>query len=270
MNTKDMFEVFPDMKQEHQDEAQERWGNTEAWKQSAERWSQYTKTDVKRMKLEMTQVYGRLENVFALGARPDAPEALEAIEAMRLLSDKWFYDTSKEMHVKGTEFVSRDQRFVRNIDKTINDIDPETGQEKHPMNTKEMFEVFPDMKQEHQDEAQERWGNTEAWKQSAERWSQYTKADMERMKSEMTQAYGRLENVFASGARPDAPEALAAIEALRLLSDKWFYDTSKEMHVKGTEFVSRDERFVRNIDKNCAGLAAWIHEAAKANLQREA
>ena len=152
------------------------------------------------------------------------------------------------------------------IDKTINDIDPETGREKHPMNTKEMFEVFPDMKQEHQDEAQERWGNTEAWKQSAERWSQYTKTDMERMKSEMTQAYGRLENLFASGTRPDAPEALMAIEAMRLLSDKWFYDTSKEMHVKGTEFVSRDERFVRNIDKNCPGLAAWIHQAAKANL----
>jgi DNA-binding transcriptional MerR regulator len=152
------------------------------------------------------------------------------------------------------------------IDKTLGDIDPETGREKHPMNTKEMFEVFPDMKQEHQDEAQERWGNTEAWKQSAERWSRYTKADVERMKLEMTQVYGRLENVFASGARPDAPEALTAIEAMRLWSDKWFYDTSKEMHVKGTEFVSRDERFVRNIDKNCPGLAAWIHQATKANL----
>lgn len=154
------------------------------------------------------------------------------------------------------------------IDKTINDIDPETGQERHPMNTREMFEVFSDMQQEHQDEAQERWGSTEAWKQSAERWSKYTKTDVERMKSEMTQVYGRLENLFASGAKPDAPEAITAIEAMRLLSDKWFYDTPKETHVKGTEFVSRDERFVRNIDKNCPGLATWIHQAAKANLAR--
>ena len=152
------------------------------------------------------------------------------------------------------------------IDKTINGIDSETGREKHPMNTKEMFEAFPDMRQEHQDEAQQRWGNTEAWKQSAERWSQYTKADVERMKAEMAQVNRRLEEIFASGARPDAPEALTAVEALRLLSHKWFYDTSKEMHVKGTEFVSKDERFVRNIDKNCPGLAVWIHQAAKANL----
>ena len=152
------------------------------------------------------------------------------------------------------------------IDKTIAEIDPKTGQERQSMSNKEMFEVFPDMKQEYQDEAQERWGNTAAWKQSAERFKKYRKADMERMKQEMAQVYGRLEKVFAAGTKPDAPEAIAAIEAARLMSDKWFYDTSKEMHVKGTEFTSNDERFVRNIDKNCPGLAAWMHQAAKANL----
>jgi len=152
------------------------------------------------------------------------------------------------------------------IDRTIATIDPETGQEKQTMSNEEMFEVFPDMKPEYQDEAQERWGDTAAWKQSAERWSRYTKADMERMKQEMAQVYGRLEKVFAAGTRPDAPEAIAAIETARLLSDKWFYDTPKDLHVKGTEFTSRDQRFVRNIDRNCPGLAAWMHEAAKANL----
>ncbi len=152
------------------------------------------------------------------------------------------------------------------IDRTINDIDPVTGEEKHPMDTTELFEAFPDMRQEYQDEAQERWGHTEAWRQSAERWSKYTKADVDRMKAEMAKVYGRLEDVFASGAKPDTPEALTAIEAMRQLSDRWFYDTSKEMHVRGTGFVSQDERFVRNIDRNYPGLAAWIHRAAKANL----
>jgi MerR family transcriptional regulator, thiopeptide resistance regulator len=154
------------------------------------------------------------------------------------------------------------------IDKTIAEIDPKTGKEKPTMSNKEMFEVFPDMKPEYQDEAQERWGNTAAWKQSAARFAKYTKADMERMKQELAHAYGQLEEVFAAGTKPDAPAALAAIEAVRLLSDKWFYDTSKEMHVKGTEFTSNDERFVRNIDKNCPGLAAWMHQAAKANFAK--
>jgi MerR family transcriptional regulator, thiopeptide resistance regulator len=152
------------------------------------------------------------------------------------------------------------------IDRTIAGIDPSTGKERQTMSNEEMFDVFPDMKQEYQDEAQQRWGNTTAWKQSAERFSKYTKADMEQMKREMAQMYGHLEKLFSAGTKPDAPQAIAAIEAARLLSDKWFYDTSKQMHVKGTEFTSRDERFVRNIDRNCPGLALWIHEAAKANL----
>jgi hypothetical protein len=128
-----------------------------------------------------------------------------------------------------------------------------------------MFEVFPDMKQEYQDDAQHRWWDTTAWKQSAERFGRYTKADMEQMKREMAQVYAHLENVFSAGAKPDAPEAIAAIEAARRMSDKWFYETSKEMHAKVTGFTSGDERFVRNIDRNCPGLAAWMHEAAKAN-----
>lgn len=152
------------------------------------------------------------------------------------------------------------------IDRTIATIDPETGRESRTMSNEEMFEVFPEVKPEYQDEAQERWGNTAAWKQSAQRWSSYTRADMEHMKQDMAGVYGRLEKLFAAGTRPDAPEAIAAIEAARLLSDKWFYDTPKELHVKGTEFTSKDSRFVRNIDRNCPGLAAWIHEAAKANL----
>src|SRR5690606_26502635 len=119
---------------------------------------------------------------------------------------------------------------------------------------------------EYQDEAQERWGHTDAWKQSAARWASYSKTDMERMKQELAQVYEQLEKVFATGTRPDAPAALAAIECARLLTDRWFYDCPKEFHVKGTDWVSSDARYIRNIDRNCPGLAAWMHEAAKANL----
>lgn len=136
------------------------------------------------------------------------------------------------------------------------------------MSNEAMFEVFPELKQEDMDEAQQRWGDTEAWKQSAIRSRQYTKADWERMKQEMEVVNTRLETLFRSGTAPDAPEAVAAIDAARLLIGKWHYDCSKEFHVNLTAMTSNDERFVRNIDRNCAGLAAWIHLAAKANLAR--
>lgn len=152
------------------------------------------------------------------------------------------------------------------IDRTLADIDPKTGQEKQTMSTKEMFEVFPDMKQEYLDEAEARWGNSEAWKQSAERSRKYGKQDWERMKQEAAELNARLEALFSAGQRPDTPEAIAAVDAARQLIQRWHYDCSKDFHVRLTAMTSCDERFVKNIDRNCPGLAAWIHEAAKANL----
>ncbi len=86
------------------------------------------------------------------------------------------------------------------------------------------------------------------------------------MKQEMAQLYGQLQNVFAAGAKPDSAAAIAAIDGVRLHIDKWFYPCSREFHATLTAGTSSDERFVRNIDRNCPGLAAFMHQAAKANL----
>ena len=151
------------------------------------------------------------------------------------------------------------------IDKAIAEINPLTGQEQATMSSKEMFDVFPDMKQEYLDEAEQRWGNSDAWKQSAERARKYTKADWERMKQEMASVYGRLELAFKEGRKPDSPEAIAAVDGIRLLIDKWHYTCSKQFHANLTAMTSSDERFVRNIDRNRPGLARYMHEAARAN-----
>jgi DNA-binding transcriptional MerR regulator len=152
------------------------------------------------------------------------------------------------------------------IDKSIAEIDPGTGQERQTMSTKEMFEVFPELKQEDIDEAEQRWGNTDAWKQSAERSRKYGKKDWERLKQEAAEINARLEAVFAAGHAPASPEALAVIDAARLLIDRWHYDCSKEFHVRLTEMTTGDERYLKNIDANYPGLAAWMAQAAKANL----
>jgi hypothetical protein len=129
-----------------------------------------------------------------------------------------------------------------------------------------MFEVFPELKQEDIDEAEQRWGDTGPWKQSAERSRKYRKEDWERLKVEAAAVNAQLESVFSAGKQPDSPDALAAIDAARLLVNKWHFDCSKEFHVNLTAMTSNDERYLRNIDANCPGLAAWMHLAAKANL----
>lgn len=143
-----------------------------------------------------------------------------------------------------------------------------TSEENDTMNAHAMFEVFPDMKQEYLDEAKERWGAGEAWQQSNRRMKNYSKSDLERMKTEMEKVSLALEQVFKAGHAPGSAAALDAVDTARLHISKWFYDCSLQFHVNLTAMTSMDERFVKNIDRNCAGLAQFIHEAAKANLAR--
>jgi hypothetical protein len=78
----------------------------------------------------------------------------------------------------------------------------------------------------------------------------------------------RVEAVYAAGTDPAEPEAVAAVEALRLHIDKWFFTCPRSLHQKITFGNSQDERFVKNIDRNHKGLAAWISRAASANATR--
>lgn len=150
------------------------------------------------------------------------------------------------------------------IDKTITEA--RLPKERRTMNNKTMFEVFPDMKPEYLEEAEQRWGDTDAWQQSARQAANYTKADWEKMKQEMEAVQVGLENVFTAGYSPDSRKAIEAVEAARLLIQRWHYDCSRQFHASLTAMTSNDERFIKNIDRKCPGLAAFIHEAAKANL----
>ncbi|HTR01024.1 MAG TPA: MerR family transcriptional regulator [Candidatus Acidoferrum sp.] len=135
------------------------------------------------------------------------------------------------------------------------------------MSNAAMFEVFPDMEESWQTEAEQRWGNTEAWKQSAERAKKYRKEDWLRLKQEMAKIYTEAERVFTTGARADSIEAVACVEADRLMIQQWFYNCSRKLHAAVKQGTSQDPRFVANIDRNCKGLAAWLAAAAAANLQ---
>lgn len=142
------------------------------------------------------------------------------------------------------------------------------GPQEQSMDNKAMFEVFPDLDENLQAEAQARWGNTDAWKQSSQRCKDFTRADWQRLKAEVVRLNSEAERVFGSGAKPDSREAIACAEADRVLIQDWFYDCSHKMHANLKAMTSDDPRFVANIDRNCPGLAHWLHQAAVANLRQ--
>lgn len=127
---------------------------------------------------------------------------------------------------------------------------------------KELFGGFDHS--QYEAEVQERWGDTEAYRQSRERTGRYTKADWEQLKAEMEAIDARYVALMDAGTPPGSPEAAAVAAAHRAHFDRWYYDCSPQMLRNVSNLWVQDERFTRNIDARKPGLAAYQHAAVQA------
>lgn len=131
----------------------------------------------------------------------------------------------------------------------------------------EQFEVFGTDKVggEWADEARDRWGDTDAYRESHRRTAAYTKADWQRLKQESDAALVAFRDLMASGAGPASPEARALAEAHRQFLNRWFYDCGYDMHSGLADMYVADERFRETYDQVAPGLAQYVHDAIHAN-----
>ena len=135
----------------------------------------------------------------------------------------------------------------------------------------ERFEVFGNFKPEdYAEEAQQRWGDTEAYRQSQRRVATYNKEDWLKIKAEEEEVRASLAAAFAAGSGPDSEEAIAAAEAHRQHISRWFYECSYDVHRSLADMYVNDERFRANYDALAPGLAQFIRDAAHANADRAA
>jgi hypothetical protein len=130
----------------------------------------------------------------------------------------------------------------------------------------ERFEVFGDFDPDaHADEARERWGESEAYQQSARRAAGYSKDDWLRNKVENEDWARRFVEVVASGAPADSPAAMDLAEEHRQIISRWFYDCSYEIHTGLADMYVADPRFTEHYEKIRPGMAAYLAEAIHAN-----
>lgn len=119
-------------------------------------------------------------------------------------------------------------------------------------------------------EAQERWGDTDAYKESARRTARYTKADWDRFKTE-SEAIGAATVALMDASVPaDDPRAMDLAEKARLQIDRWFYPCSPAMHVSLAEMYVADPRFTATYETMREGMARYWHDAILANAARHA
>ncbi|MFD5537887.1 MerR family transcriptional regulator [Streptomyces sp. NPDC127079] len=133
----------------------------------------------------------------------------------------------------------------------------------------ERFEVFGDKDPEqYAEEAEQRWGGTEAYAESQRRAAGYTKADWQRMKAEVDD-WGARYAALVTAAEPAAGErAMDLAEEHRLHISQWFYDCPYDMHRCLAGMYVADERFKAFYDSMAPGLAEHLKEAIEANADR--
>lgn len=133
----------------------------------------------------------------------------------------------------------------------------------------EMFEVFGDFDPtKYEDEVKERWGQTDAYTESARRTSGYSKQDWSRFKAESEEINTAIARLIDAGVAPTDPRAMDAVERHRLQIDRWFYPCSHEMHAELGKMYVADLRFTATYEKIRPGMARYLCDATAANLAR--
>ncbi|MGQ0844763.1 MAG: TipAS antibiotic-recognition domain-containing protein [Sporichthyaceae bacterium] len=117
-------------------------------------------------------------------------------------------------------------------------------------------------------ETERRWGQTEAWRESARRAAGYTPDHWSLIKAEAAASVVAFAEAMREGCAPDAGAALLAAEDHRQHLTRWFYDVDPQMHRKLAKLYLADPRFAGNYESVAPGLAQYVHDAIHANAER--
>jgi len=138
-----------------------------------------------------------------------------------------------------------------------------------PATREDLEELFGDgFSEEHDAEAQQRWGETDAWRQSRARTRRYTKADWAEVKSEAEAVNAAFVAAMEAGEPASSEAAMDAAEAHRRHIEQRFYDLDHAFHRGLADMYLADPRFTRTYEDLAPGLAQYVHDTIHANADR--
>ena len=158
--------------------------------------------------------------------------------------------------------IDRDQALLRALEKEL-----EARTMGMALTPEEQFEVFGTEKVggEWATEAEERWGDTDAWRESQRRAATYTKEDWVEMKAQSDVALRAYADAMTAGVAATSEQAMALAEDNRRFISRWFYDCSHAMQRNLAAMYIADDRFRATYDTVAPGLAHYVHDAIIAN-----
>ncbi len=134
------------------------------------------------------------------------------------------------------------------------------------LTAEEQIEIFGTtaFSEEYAAEAEERWGQTDAWKQSQQRVSAFTKQDWVDIQAENDALLQALAAAKRDSVEPGSVAANELAARHRSSIDR-YYDCDDEMHRCLAQMYLADERFTRYYDDVEPGLAQFLHDIVVAS-----
>lgn len=117
-------------------------------------------------------------------------------------------------------------------------------------------------KERYAEETKRRWGQTDEYRQSEEKYRARSDADHERAAREAGEIFAAF--AAASDADPASEQAQALVRRWQAHITEYYYDCTKEILACLGEAYVADTRFTENIDRWGEGTAAFMRDAIRA------
>ena len=117
---------------------------------------------------------------------------------------------------------------------------------------------YEKLKNEYAEEVRQRWGSTDAYKESQQRNTDFNKAAV--LLDEVFEEFAELNR---SGISPDNEAAKIQVEKLQRCITENFYTCTNEILAGLGQMYVADERFKNNIDKHGEGMAEFVSQCIK-------
>ena len=116
----------------------------------------------------------------------------------------------------------------------------------------------------HKAEAQEKWGNTEAYKAYEAKTQNYSQQKWNAIAEGMDQRMAEFAMCMRLGNAPDSAQAQGLVKRLQDDITQHYYPCTNEILAGLGQMYVADERFRNNIDKHAEGTASFIGKAITA------
>lgn len=117
-------------------------------------------------------------------------------------------------------------------------------------------------------EAKEKWGDTDAYKESQKRLASYSKDEIATAQLAMQNATNQVLTAMLAGLPANSEAAMAGAEAHRKSISDYWYECSFEIHKGLATMYLADPRFTAHYESQQVGLAKYIHDAIVANAAK--